>query len=59
MVELYPDIRQMAINIKKKQNLKVPDAIIAATTEYVGFPLVTMDSDFKDIPNIETIILET
>lgn len=59
IIELYADIRRLTIDIRKKQKLKVPDAIIAATTKYTGFPLITMDSDFRNIPDIDVIILET
>ncbi|SHG33909.1 hypothetical protein SAMN05443144_12529 [Fodinibius roseus] len=58
IVELSPAIRKVAIDIRKTQNLKVPDSIIAATSEHIGFPLVTMDSDFEKLPDIDLILLE-
>ena len=59
IIDLHPPLREIAIKIRKSQKLKTPDAIIAATSNYLGFPLVTMDSDFKEVPHLDVIILET
>ena len=59
IIDLYPSIKELTITFRKKQKLKIPDAIIAATSDYLGFPLVTMDSDFKKLPDLDVIILET
>jgi|SRR5699024_5100187 len=58
IVDLHSSIRELAINIRKHQKLKVPDAIIAATSIYLDMPLVTMDSDFKKLSDLDIIILE-
>src|SRR5699024_6914136 len=59
VIDLHPSLRELTIKTRKNQKLKIPDAIIAATSDYLRFPLVTMDSDFKDVPDLDVIILET
>lgn len=58
MADLITPIRETAIDMRKNLNLKVPDAIIAATAVYLDLPLVTMDSDFKNIEGLDTVILK-
>lgn len=58
VIDLLKPIRELTIEIRKEFKLKVPDAIIAATSTYLDLPLVTMDSDFKKIDSLDAIILE-
>ena len=56
--ELTRPVREIAIEVRKKDRLKLPDAIIAATSIHLDFPLVTMDSDFKNVTNLNAVILD-
>ena len=58
LIELTSEIRALAIEMKQRQNIKTPDAIIAATSLYLNLPLVTSDKGFKNIKDIELILLE-
>ena len=42
----------------KKYNLKLPDAIIAATAKYINCPLITADKDFEKIEDSTIILYE-
>jgi predicted nucleic acid-binding protein len=55
--ELTSDIRKIAIEIRQKTKVKTPDAIIAATSKYLQIPLVTSDKGFKNIPDLELILI--
>jgi predicted nucleic acid-binding protein len=57
--ELSPPIRRIAIDVRKKQKLKLPDAVIAATALYLDFPLITMDNDFEKVKDLNAIVLQT
>ena len=47
---------EMTIEIRKKQKLKIPDAIISATAIVNGFTLISdNDNDFKKIPGLKYI----
>lgn len=56
--ELTRPVREIAIDVRKKDRLKLPDAIIAATSIHLDFPLVTMDSDFNNVRKLNAVILD-
>jgi len=51
------EIKNLAIQLRQKQNIKVPDAIIAATCLFLEVPLVTADKGFKNIYGMELILI--
>lgn len=55
--ELTGEIRKLAIEIRQKNKIKTPDAIIAATSKYLQIPLVSSDKGFKNIGGIELILI--
>jgi len=55
--ELTAEIRKLAIEIRQNHKIKTPDAIIAATSKYLQLPLVTSDKGFKNISDIELILI--
>ena len=57
---IYPltsEIKNIAIRIKQTNTLKIPDALIAATSFYFNIPLLTADKDFKKILNLRLLLL--
>ena len=53
---LDTDIVQRTVAIRKQHNIKLPDAIIAATALVNGLDLITHNtSDFKNIPGLKVI----
>jgi len=57
VIGLNPEVKDLAITLRQKQRVKVPDAIIAATSLFLGVPLVTSDTDFRNIKGIDIILL--
>lgn len=57
IVNLSENIKRIAINLKQNHTLKIPDAIIAATSMYLNLPLLTADKDFKKIKELELILI--
>jgi predicted nucleic acid-binding protein len=47
----------LAAEIRKNFKIKLPDAIIAATSFYLDLPLVTFDKDFERIENLKIVKL--
>ena len=39
--------------------MKLPDAIIAATAIKYNLPLVTSDSDFKKVSNLDLVLIDS
>ena len=58
VIDLLNPVRELTIEMRKELKLKVPDAIIAATSVYLDLPLVTLDSDFGKIDRLDAVILE-
>lgn len=57
IVNLSENIKRIAINLKQNHTLRIPDAIIAATSIYLNLPLLTADKDFKKIKELELILI--
>ena len=53
IVELNSEIKKSAINLRRKYRLKVNDAVVSATSLYLHIPLLTADSDFLKITELD------
>src|SRR5438874_1935676 len=51
-------IKWLTIRLKQSYILKIPDAIIAATSIYLNLPLLTADKDSKKIKELELALIE-
>ena len=52
------DIKLQTIRLKQKYSIKLPDAIIASTSLIFQIPLITSDKGFKNIEELDLILLE-
>lgn len=52
------DIKLQTIKLKQKYSIKLPDAIIASTSLVFQIPLITSDKGFKNIKELDLILLE-
>ena len=55
IIHTNPAICEFATNFRLNYKIKTPDAIIAATAKYLGFPLITADAQLFQIKEIEII----
>ncbi len=55
IIGLSEEIKNKTIELKLNYNLKIPDAIIAATSSYLRIPLISADAEFKNIPTLDLI----
>lgn len=46
IIDIDPIIKEKTISIKQKSSLKLPDAIVLATSIRFSIPLITADKDF-------------
>lgn len=58
IVDLNQAIKRITIDLKQQYKLKLPDAIIAATSIYMNLPLISADKDFELIPDIQFVRYE-
>ncbi len=58
IIDINESIKANTIYLKTKYNLKLPDAIVAATARFLQIPLITADRDFKQIMEIPILFYE-
>lgn len=58
IINITEQIKEKTIEIRQLFKTKLPDLIIAATSQYLNIPLITADTGFKKIDNINTLIYE-
>ncbi|MBI2270478.1 MAG: type II toxin-antitoxin system VapC family toxin [Bacteroidetes bacterium] len=58
IIDINSEIKDRVIEIRKKYAIKLPDAIIAATSIYIDAPLLSADKGFKKITALQLILIE-
>ena len=58
VIEWSSKIKEQTIELRKKYNIKLPDAIIASTSLIYGLPLVTADKGYSKIEELDLILIE-
>ncbi len=58
IVGLTEQIKEMAITIRRKYKLKLPDSIVAASAFVLDIPLITADNQFKVVSDIQLLIYD-
>ncbi len=58
IVNINSEIKDLTIAFRKKSKIKLPDAIIAASSFYHKLPLFTADKQFRTVEELDVIIYE-
>ena len=58
IIGLINPIKDLAIGLKQKNKIKLPDAVIAASAIHLGVPLLTHDKDFQRIKDLDLVIIQ-
>ncbi|MBP7058590.1 type II toxin-antitoxin system VapC family toxin [Candidatus Gracilibacteria bacterium] len=58
IIDINDEIKELVIELKKKNHFKIPDGIIIATAIYLDLPLITADQDFKKADLLNLIYYE-
>lgn len=58
IIDINARIKKIVVDLRFNYKLKLPDAIIAATSSYLNIPLITSDRDFKKISNLNIYFYE-
>lgn len=58
IVELNEDIKHLTIELRKQYKLKLPDAIVVASSVYSNSPLITADKGFKKLSMFDIVIYD-
>ena len=55
ILDIPREIKDLAITLRKKHRLKLPDAIVAASAMHLGATLLTNDKGFSSITGLKTL----
>jgi predicted nucleic acid-binding protein len=58
IIDINSEIKKIVIGIRKSNKIKLPDAIIAATSHYLNLPFMTSDKDFTKLTNLNILLYE-
>lgn len=58
IIDLNQSIKEITIDLKQSYKLKLPDAIIAATSQYMNLPLISADKVFERVSDLQFIKYE-
>ena len=56
VISLNTEIKDICIIIKQNSKAKTPDAIVASTALFLQLPLITADTGFDKIENLDLIL---
>jgi len=58
IAEISSDIKMLTKQLLQDYQIRLPDAIIAATSIYLDLPLLTADTTFKKVRDLKLILFE-
>lgn len=58
IVDINSGIKKDTIQIRQEYGLKLPDAIIAATSQYLDIPLISADKGFGKVDSLSLVHYE-
>ena len=58
IVDITEEIKKNTIALKQKYNTKLPDSIIAATSQFLDIPLLTADKGFGKLTDMNIVLYE-
>ncbi len=58
IIDINSEIKKIVIEIRKSKKVKLPDAIIAATSHYLDIPFMTSDKDLTKLPDLNILLYD-
>ncbi len=58
VIDLHTSIKDKAIALKQIRKIKLPDALVVTTAQTFGLTLLTADTGFRTIQDLDLILLE-
>ena len=59
IIDFNPSIKYQSVSLRKKYSLKLPDAIVVATSAFLNIPLITADARLKKVKEIDLVFYES
>jgi predicted nucleic acid-binding protein len=58
IIDINPFIKELSISLRKKYSLKLPDAIVSATSAFLKIPLISADVKLKKVKEIDLVFYD-
>lgn len=58
VINIVPQVKQFAIEYRSKFRLKLPDAVVAATAQFLDIPFLTADKGFQKVSKLSLFFYE-
>jgi len=58
IVEMNPSLKETVIDMRRASKLRLPDCIIAASAAHLNIPLLTADTAFKRLTQVEVAVFD-
>lgn len=58
IIDINEKIKELSIECRINNSIKLPDAIIASTATYISAPLLSADKNFRKIKDLSLILYE-
>lgn len=58
IVDINSEIKKIVIELRKSNRIKLPDAIIAGSSNFLNFPLLTSDKGFSNLSELNILLYE-
>ncbi|MEQ8927116.1 MAG: type II toxin-antitoxin system VapC family toxin [Fulvivirga sp.] len=58
IIDINSQIKEEVVRIKQLRKIKLPDSIILATSKYLNIPVISSDSDFGKVEEVNVIYYE-
>jgi predicted nucleic acid-binding protein len=57
IIGLINPVKELAIELKQKHRIKLPDSLIAASAIHLDIPLLSQDQGFEKIKNLNLVLI--
>ena len=58
IIDINSEIKKIVIELRRSYKIKLPDAIIAATSHYINIPFMTADNDLSKLSDLNILLYE-
>jgi predicted nucleic acid-binding protein len=58
IIDINSEIKKIVIELRKSHKIKLPNAIIAAASNYLNIPLMTSDKDLSKLSDVNILLYE-
>lgn len=58
IIDINKEVKELTIKLRATHRLKLPDAMVVATAQYLNLPLLTADKDLEKVQTVNIVIYQ-